>query len=190
MTARPARPSLAQAREVWRRIERYDKYDASSLGRIRSRCRREVCILKPITSRGHQYVNVYYRDTLSGRLVMRHEWVHRLVLEVFHGPPPPGCYHGAHLDGNPFNNNIRNLKWKTPSENYADTLRHGRAPIGSRRYNAKATERDVLAARRMYSRGEPLEKIVLRLGGLGRRHAIAVIQGRGWRHVRVDGGSL
>ncbi|OKH70800.1 hypothetical protein EB72_24710 [Mycobacterium sp. SWH-M1] len=50
--------------------------------------------------------------------------VHRMVLEAFHGPCPPGMV-AAHWDDDPRNNAIGNLRWATPSENAYDAVRNG-----------------------------------------------------------------
>lgn len=50
--------------------------------------------------------------------------VHSLVLETFVGPCPDGM-ECRHLDGNPSNNKLDNLKWGTKSENAQDAIRHG-----------------------------------------------------------------
>ena len=49
--------------------------------------------------------------------------VHRLVLETFVGPSPVGM-ECLHIDGNPTNNHIENLRWGTRIENRADIRRH------------------------------------------------------------------
>jgi len=51
--------------------------------------------------------------------------VHRLVLEAFVGPCPPGM-ECCHNDGDPTNNVVTNLRWDTPSANARDRVRHGR----------------------------------------------------------------
>ena len=50
--------------------------------------------------------------------------VHRLVLETYVSACPKGL-ECRHLDGDPLNNNIGNLKWGTKSENVRDAIRHG-----------------------------------------------------------------
>lgn len=50
--------------------------------------------------------------------------VHRLVLEAFVGPCPPGM-EGCHNDGHKQNNRLGNLRWDTPRENQLDTVRAG-----------------------------------------------------------------
>ncbi|MGH3845534.1 MAG: HNH endonuclease [Pseudonocardiaceae bacterium] len=50
--------------------------------------------------------------------------VHHLVLTAFVEPRPPGK-EGRHLDRNPGNNHLSNLRWSTHSENQLDQIRHG-----------------------------------------------------------------
>lgn len=50
--------------------------------------------------------------------------LHVLVLEAFVGPRPSG-YECRHLDGNPQNNTVENLRWGTVSENRQDSILHG-----------------------------------------------------------------
>jgi len=64
------------------------------------------------------------------------EDIHALVLEAFVGPRPSGM-HCRHLDGNPHNNAIDNLKWGTVQENQVDRERHGTGNQGSRNPNYK-----------------------------------------------------
>jgi Mor family transcriptional regulator len=64
--------------------------------------------------------------------------VHRVVLEAAYGPCPPGLQ-TRHLDDNPCNNNISNLRRGTQKQNSRDALRNGRLRIGEDHYNAKLT---------------------------------------------------
>lgn len=45
------------------------------------------------------------------------------------GPRPDGL-ECRHLDGNPANNRLLNLKWGTRTENVHDSMLHGTKPIG------------------------------------------------------------
>jgi hypothetical protein len=51
--------------------------------------------------------------------------VHVLVMLAFQGPCPEGL-EVRHLDGNPANSGLRNLRYGTGSENTLDTIAHGR----------------------------------------------------------------
>lgn len=99
-------------------------------------------------SRGHLYVR------LSNSSGSRSIQVHRLVLEVFVGPPPFRGAQCRHLDGNPANNRVENLKWGTSRENKADELRHGTRLRGSRHRDAKLTEADIPEIRRLIAEGQ------------------------------------
>lgn len=119
--------------EEWRDIPGYvGLYQASSEGRIRSlvrvldRCtaegvRREKKVLSP----GGDH-NGRLHVALSSKGTVRHFQVHRLVLEAFVGPCPPGmeCLHG---DGDHANCALENLRWGTRVQNRDDQRRHGRA---------------------------------------------------------------
>lgn len=144
-------------REVWRKLTRYDGlYEVSNLGRIRS------------------------RPDGSGP---QHEWLHRLILEAFKGPCPPG-HQAAHLDGDGHNNVPGNLKWKTPLENHADILRHGRRPMGSKHWSAATNEKEVRKIRRMRAAGKSLGEIGRAFPHLKRTHVWQLVQNTTWRHVR------
>src|SRR4051794_38431819 len=68
-------------------------------------------------SRGHCTVELG-RDNIR--------FIHRLVLEAFVGPCPDGL-ECRHLDGDPGNNLLSNLKWGTRLENFQDSVKHGTA---------------------------------------------------------------
>ena len=51
--------------------------------------------------------------------------VHRLAARAFIGECPLGL-HVLHYDGDKTNNHYSNLRYGTPADNIADTLRHGR----------------------------------------------------------------
>lgn len=57
--------------------------------------------------------------------------VHRLVLEAFVGPCPPGM-EACHKDGDHTNSSLDNLRWDTHRENWRDSVRHGTAFTQSR----------------------------------------------------------
>lgn len=49
-------------------------------------------------------------------------FVHRLVCEAFHGPPPEGFDDVCHLDHNATNNRPSNLRWGSHAENVRDAF--------------------------------------------------------------------
>lgn len=115
----------------------------------------------------------------------RYTFVHRLVLEAFRGPCPAGevC---RHLDGDPSNNRLDNLKWGTPQENAHDRIRHGTSLRGERHSLAKLTEdlvKRIIAERRRSNRGCIEIARVLGIPWAMRGAVSGVIHGATWNHV-------
>lgn len=131
--------------------------------------------LRPALRSGYPRV-VLYRD---GKRC--HRTVHRLVLESFVGPCPPGM-EACHADGNPSNSRLQNLRWDTKSSNAADIDRHGRRHKGSRKPNAKLCEEDVLAIRIAVAGGESLASVASRYG-IFHTTAGAIVRGQKWSHA-------
>ena len=121
--------------EEWRPVRGYEGlYEVSALGRVRSLPREvigktkrgEPCVrrrkgkeLKPDGwGTGHQKVTLYGAQGVDRQLI------HRLALEAFVGPCPPGM-EGCHWDDNPSNNTLGNLRWASRSENKMDSVRNG-----------------------------------------------------------------
>lgn len=119
-------------KEIWKSIPGYNGYEASNLGHVRSLervliLRNRWGDLKPRRYRGRllkQAINSFgYKCVKLGWHAEKEE-VHRLVLLAFRGARPPR-HECAHWDGDPANNNLKNLRYATKSENYQDSVRHG-----------------------------------------------------------------
>lgn len=93
----------------------------------------------------------YMRFTTYGAGRWQQVSVSVKVCEAFIGPRPEGC-HAAHLDGNPSNNHVSNLAWKTPKENEADKVLHGTRMRGVSHHRAKLSEAQVLEIRAIQGR--------------------------------------
>jgi hypothetical protein len=84
----------------------FGSYFVSNEGKVK----RNEKELKP------QIVNGYHYIGLSENGKHKTYLVHRLVLILFKGDCPNG-YECDHIDRNPLNNHIDNLRWVTPYEN-------------------------------------------------------------------------
>lgn len=163
--------------EEWRAISGWEgRYEVSNLGRIRSLSRITIAsngrprpvvgrILKlMVNPKGYHWVHLG-----SDR---NHTLVHIVMCEAFHGPKPEG-HEVRHLNGNPSDNTLSNLKWGTKKENMADKNLHGTHNKGERSATAKLTESIVREIREKLSektyRGQ--------LADLGREYGIS------WRTI-------
>ena len=116
--------------EIWKPIPGFnDWYEASSLGRIRSKPRvihqsngnkqhRKGAILKPGTAKGYKMVVL----CVDGK--RKSVTVHSVVALAFLGPREPGIQ-VRHKDGTRDNNKVSNLEYGTRSENTKDSVGHG-----------------------------------------------------------------
>lgn len=107
--------------------------------------------------------------------------VHILVLEAFIGPCPEGLQ-CRHLDGNPANNHVTNLKWGTSIENANDKLMHGTYIQGERGSKAKLTNEDVIEIRKRRANGETIETIAKDFP-LKQNSIYNIVNRRTWKHI-------
>lgn len=123
-------------KEIWKDIPGYEgKYQASNLGRIRSveRKVRGIChftnkefertiksrILKPGRYCKSNHVSVILGKGTSGKPV------HQLIMKTFVGEMPKGM-EVLHINGNPLDNRLSNLRYGTRRENILDVYYQGR----------------------------------------------------------------
>ena len=115
--------------EQWKPIPGFEGYEVSDRGRVRSYLTRAGGswhvgakprrILRPGKKPyGYPYVNLS-RDGISHVLN-----VHQLVMEAFVGPRPDDM-EVCHINGNPEDNRLENLRYDTHSANMQDAGLHG-----------------------------------------------------------------
>ena len=182
--------------EIWKPIPDFPGYDISDQGRVRSYWHRKIIrstngritdtedvlggypnkILRPS---GKTYLQV----TLTKDRKHFTFLVHRLVLETFVGPCPPGM-EGRHSDGVPANCSLENLSWGTHSENMLDRTRHG-TNWDNRGMNcpvAKLTDTQVLEIRYLGSLKVSQTQIG-KIYGVTPSHISRILSRDVWRHL-------
>lgn len=178
--------------EVWKPIPGLDWYEASTWGRIRSVDRvLEVMgrwglmkrfypgkILRP--KRKPNGAGLTYLCFYAGGGVELQ--VNGAVCLTFHGEPPSDKHQAAHLDGRTHNNRPENLAWKTVTENAADKVRHGTAPIGVKNAMARLNEAIVADIIRRYAAGEKSQSLADEYQ-VSFATVLAVMRGDTWAHV-------
>lgn len=169
-------------RERWRPVVGYETtYAVSSLGRVRREGARTGAtvgrVLRPI-----RHPNGYLQVSLSQDNKRLTRWLHRVVAEAFIGPRPAG-HHIDHVDGDPTNNAVANLRYVTPAENVRLSCVGGRHAVGRMMPQAKLTERAVLEIRALAG--------IVPQGELAARFRVTqplvsrIQRGEKWAHVQA-----
>jgi hypothetical protein len=174
--------------EQWRPVVGFEGlYEVSDHGRVRSLDRtvphrgrsptrrqgRVLCLSSDVAG--------YPQAQLSNGGVCRKIYIHRLVIEAFVGPRPPGL-EVRHLDGNKRNNTPANLAYGTHAENVADQFVHGTAVFGEKSPSAKLTENEVRAIRQACAAGES-QRTIARRYGVDQTMVSRILLRKAWRHV-------
>lgn len=180
--------------ENWRPIVGHEgAYEVSDLGRVRS--------LDRVISCGHwnKYAKRFVQTTrrLRGQMLRpgtkpsghvsvalgkgNSQDVHRLVLEAFVGPCPPG-QEALHENDSPADNALANLRWGTRGENLLDAVRNGRKPVGEDHHGAKLKAADIPNIRRRLAAEGP--SAVARDYGVSDATIRQVRDGRSWSHAQ------
>ena len=134
--------------EEWKPIQSLlSRYEASSLGRIRSVKSGQIRKPQPNKKTHYHYMVFYLDGVFVGRQV------HRLVLEAFRGGRTPETI-TRHLNGDLNDNRLENLAWGTLSENFMDALSHGTATVGEKNGMAKLTQDQADEIRQRQATGE------------------------------------
>lgn len=101
--------------EIWKDIENFHLYEASTFGNIRNKKTKKV--LKPSINKTYMYVSLLNSDKKNTMLL------HRLIAKTFiiniNNKPTVN-----HKDHDPSNNNINNLEWAS----YLEQVTHKRKP--------------------------------------------------------------
>lgn len=112
--------------EVWKDIEEFKgSYQVSNLGNVRSLERFINTRTYPsrlMKKYPHKVKDVIKGERVHLRLPNKHSQIQRsvakLVLLTFKGKPPKDAKQVIHIDGNPLNNKLDNLKWDVDKSFY------------------------------------------------------------------------
>ena len=174
--------------EIWKDVVGYEgRYQVSNLGQVKGIDRKdsagrnslsEKILIQSETRKGYLRVALTNSDGNTAKYS-----VHRLVLEAFVDPCPEGM-EGCHNDGNPMNNRLDNLDWKSPQDNWNDRRKHGTASVGEKHPMATITEERVKTIKRQLAAGAIGKNLAI-------EHNVSVYvisqinTGKTWSHVNV-----
>ncbi|GAA1064725.1 HNH endonuclease [Streptomyces asiaticus] len=160
--------------EQWREVEGFPGYFVSDAGRVFGKRGK---VLRPgVCSRGYSRV-ILMRD--RKRVAQS---VHRLVLRAFVGQAPDDAPYGAHLNGNPRDNRLRNLKWVSQSENLSHRAAHGTEIRGERNGRVRLTADKVRQIKAALANGASLSALAAKYG-VNTGTVAHIKSGKNWRHV-------
>ena len=170
--------------EYWKPVPGYEgKYEASTLGRVKSLSRRvnsvsggrtiRERILKPVWDRDYYIVGL-------GRGNENRWHLHALIALTFLGPRPDGCV-VRHGTAGPSVNSLDNLSYGTYRDNEADKLRDGTAMLGEKHHASVFTDSQVREIRQRYKRGNG--KALAVEFGVHQSCISAIITRKTWAHL-------
>jgi hypothetical protein len=161
--------------EEWRKYKDFD-YEVSNLGNVRRTLKNGYKKLKIVDSSGRAIVGIWKEN--KGVL---HQ-VSRLVAETFFDEFTKDCV-VMHLDNNPLNNCLSNLKCGNQSENvkqsYTDkrrhTMRHDTHPM------KKLTKDIVIEVRELFNKGYSASEILSELNlSVAKSTLYSIKQNKSW----------
>lgn len=165
--------------EIWKDIQGYQGYQASSLGHVRQKG--GGVNLKVSPDRG--FVKVLIKPTEEKKKVYVH--VHKLIAQTFLGLPPNKGMKITHLNSKKDDNRAENLAFSTQSEILLKAAAAGRKPDnrGSRNNKAILHEAQVEAIRNAYKNG------YVKASALAVKYKVkestikCIIKRKTWKHI-------
>ncbi len=166
--------------EIWRWLSDFEGlYQVSTAERIRSFYRGKVRILKPkINDNGYYEVGLYKDGKTYCRVL------NQLVAKAFI-PNPENKPEVDHIDNNPLNNKVENLRWATRKENAQYAAETGRYKRGENNPNSKLTSKQ---AKEIYDSYKPRSKefgikALAKKYGVSRSTIEHIVYGEIWIHA-------
>lgn len=176
--------------EEWRAIEGFENYyEISNKGRVRSldrvikekgsektqRKRGVYLQSSPIKAGGYHCVALY--KGAIGKSIR----IHQVVYETFVGPIPQGMVI-MHLNDQPADNRLENLKLGTRFENSRDMVAKNRQRQGTDHHSRKISYETALSVKALFASGTPVKEIY-KILGLTRSNTEAIAKNVNWRCI-------
>jgi len=159
-----------------KKISGFKKYSVTRDGRVWSQ-HNGGRWLKPTPHRsGHLYVTL----CVKGKSFYRH--IHRLVLETFVGLRPVNMQ-CRHLNGDPTDNRLSNLRWGTQSENQCDAVKHGTHYGFENNGRTKLTEKEAKFILDSYHNGIHTRQKLTNLFPVGKTAIDKIVNRQTWKHL-------
>lgn len=155
-------------------------YFATAEGSIVSTRSGDACRLQGWLKKGYEQVTLRVR--INGRLHVRPQPVHRLVLIAYSEAAPCPELQVRHLNGNCLDNRLSNLAWGSAKDNAADAIRHGTLGPGMRARRRRLSEEQVRQIRTRYAQGEPSTALAKEFG-VSAYYPSYLARGRCWAHI-------
>lgn len=159
-----------------------DGYYAAAEGAVVSVKSGIAMLLQPCVRSGYEYVTLC-RPGLTEKIA-----VHAAVLAAFFGPRADGQA-ARHLNGDPRDNAIGNLRWGSEKANARDAMLHGRSPRGAANGKARISEDDVHAIRARYDNGEQ-PAVIAKYYPISRDAASAIGRRASWKWLPEKSGTI
>lgn len=175
--------------EEWRPVAEYEGiYEVSDAGRVRrmapGKGARAGHILKPWKRAGNGIIYPYITLTKNG--IQLKYAIHRLVWETFNSKVADGN-EVHHLDNNPSNNALSNLREVSHKENMEECVKAGRQSWGEKNGHCKLTSQDIADIQsRITGEWGEITKIA-REYGVSKGHISNIATGL---HRKIDGGKV
>ncbi len=173
----------------WKNIPNYEGcYQITKKGKVRSVDRYVKTYGGGLTKIKGRILKASHKGDVYPRVVLtidnnpKNFRVHRLVMLTFVGPCPEG-QEVMHLDGDPGNPKLKNLRYGSKSCNAAFKVDHGTHLCGEDMGNARFTEKQVLNVRAFHKLGVLNYSEIARLLDTSPSVINNIVNRKSWRHI-------
>ncbi len=135
------------------------------------------CIIWTGHKNNHGYGSIG-SESQKGRMLL----AHRVSYEIAHGPISDSIM-VLHSCDNPSCVNPDHLFLGTQADNIADMVSKGRGPNGTKAWNSKLTDNDILEIRNRYASGGVTQRTLSDEFGISQSRICWIIKRKSWKHI-------